>query len=311
MGFTLTTGKQFVAQQITRPPFVVDELVPAQALTILYGPPSVGKSTMLWTMADAVCQGIPFLGNFPTSKGTSLLVNADMPEAILQDRFNKGGYEPLFDLANFPNHFNITKLQVDEPLEWAKLQAAATAYTLVMIDNLSTITNGMSVKEDWVPGLVVSALRSLFPTQAIVLLHHSRKQVMTPHGPLPPHREDDLGSQFWKAMCQSELQLFLKRGDMAHLRVVKSQVSGLGLDDGIDVFVDSNGCVVSAWTENDAKQKAQALLTAEQTLLRLDPSYRNKKLTGAGGRYELLAAHLNTKPSTLRRWISRSQYQML
>jgi hypothetical protein len=177
-----------------------------------------------------------------------------------------------------------------------------------MIDSLGTITNGLSLKDDWVPGLTVAALRTLFPAQAIILLHHSRKQTMGQFGPIAPHREDALGSNLWMAMVQSELQMYLKGNHLAHLQIAKSQVAPEG--DGDDVYVDDAGCRVLPYLPNDEAQWLMRLARAEQSAVALDPGYTKKSLAD---RYVVLGTLLSpaTSDRTVRRWVKRTQYQMI
>lgn len=306
--YRLQSGKRFIRTIRPGAAFYIDQLVPAAGITLVFGPPSCGKSTLLWTMAEAMWTKQKFLGKFPTHKARTLFLNVDMPGDALWRRFNGAKYEPRFWICDFSNHFNITTLQATNPGVFQALQATAHRFQVVMIDSLSTITTGLSLRDDWVPGLTISALRSLFPTQAIVLLHHSRKQTIGQFGPVPPHREDALGSQFWMAMVQSEMQMYLKGDHLAHLRLVKSQVATLG--DGDDVYVDDAGCRVLPYSASSAAQWLTRLAGAEQHAIALDPTYKNRGLVE---RYELMGKLLSPAASgkTIQRWVKRSGYVML
>lgn len=292
----------------TKPSFVIDQLVPSTGVTLIFGPPSSGKSTLLWTMADAMRRGKPFLGKYKTTKALTLLLNIDTPGAVMWSRMHAAGYEPDFDICDFANHLNITTLRGEAPEIYAALQKRARRYQVIMVDTLSTITNGLSLKDDWVPGVTISALRSLFPTQAIIVLHHSRKQSMGQFGPIPPHREDALGSNLWMAMVQSELQMYLKGDHLAHLRIAKSQVAPEA--EGDDVYVDETGCRVLPYLPHDNTQWLQRLSRAEQSAVSIDPLYKTKPIME---RYLILGTLLSPTCSaaTVRRWIKRSQYKMV
>ena len=294
---------------IVGPPFIIEQLVPARGITLVFGPPSCGKSTLLWSMSESIRKGEKFLGKYPTTKALTLLLNLDMPAFGLRDRFTKGNYEPRFHICDFPNHINIAKLAEVDPATHSALKMRARRYQVVMIDSLSTITNGLSLKDDWVPGVTIGALRELFPSQAIILLHHSRKQTMGQFGLVAPHREDALGSNLWMAMVQSELQMFLKGNQLSHLRVVKSQVAAMD-DEGDDVFVDDVGCRVMPYLPNDMNQWLLRLSRAEQSAVAMDPSYLKKTLAE---RYVIIGTILSPPASdrTVRRWVQRTQYQMM
>ena len=292
----------------TKPSFVIDQLVPSTGITLIFGPPSCGKSTMLWTMADAIRRGKPFLGKYKTTKSLTLLLNIDTPGSVIWSRMHAAGYEPDFDICDFANHFDITALHATAPDVYAALKHRARRYQVIMIDTLSTITTGLSLKEDWVPGMTVSALRGLFPNHAIIVLHHSRKQSMGQFGPLPPHREDALGSNLWMAMVQSELQMYLKGDHLAHLRIAKSQVAPEA--EGDDVYVYETGCRILPYLPQDSTQWLQRLFRGEQAASSLDATYKTKPLME---RYTILGTLLSPVCSgaTVRRWVKRSQYKMI
>jgi len=282
--------------------------VPAGGVTMIFGPPSCGKSTLLWTMADEIYRGGMFLGTYQTKKGKVLFVNVDMPAFSIAGRMNNAKYVPLFDICDFPNHFNITQLKEKDPIEYSNLQRLGIDYQVIMIDALSNITTGLSMKDDWVPGLVISTLRELFPTQSVVLLHHSRKQVMSPFGPVAPHREDALGSNFWMSMVQSQIQMSLRGKHLAHLELTKSQV--VELEDGIDLYVDDTGCAVSLYTTTNNSQWQAALARAEQSALAMNPLYKSKSVRDR----QAIIGTLLTPPcgyKTVQRWISRTAYKMI
>jgi RecA-family ATPase len=306
--FTIETGKDFYAAKRVGPPFIVQGLVPAEGITMLFGPPSCGKTTMLWTMADDIQQGRKFLGKYATTKAETLFLNVDMPAYEVWNRMHLGNYQPEFSICDFPNHFNVTTLQIQEPGEYARLQQEAQAFQVIMIDCLADITSGLSLKDDWVPGLTIAALRALFPTQSIIVLHHSRKQTMGQFGPVPPHREDALGSNLWMAMVQSQLQLYTKGNFLSHLRVTKSQIAAM--EEGDDVYVDDVGCRVELYTENDESMMLKKLARAEQSAIAMDPSYKGKLKTE---KYTILGSLMSPAVSdkTITRWISRAQYQMV
>jgi RecA-family ATPase len=69
---------------LPQPPqrWVIDQLVPAQALVVLWGPAKEGKTTLALQAGCAVTQGTPFLG-YDTQRGPVLLVQVDTPRPEL------------------------------------------------------------------------------------------------------------------------------------------------------------------------------------------------------------------------------------
>jgi energy-coupling factor transporter ATP-binding protein EcfA2 len=307
------TAKQVAELDVPPTPYFVEDLVPRDGITLLHGPPGVGKSTLLWTMAEDMARGRMFLGEFKTKRAMSLYVNIDMPITGVTTRWKDGKYTPRSPcFYNMPVAFNITKLKEVDPQEWQKLHDFAKRFKIVMIDSLSRITMGMSMKDDWVPIITYEAIKELFPTQAVVLIHHSRKQQVNPqtHQPMSPSREDALGSQFWMAGAQSEIQFYMKPNNLGYLRLVKSQVFGRSIDDGVDCFVNEKGCRVETWDETDNQNKLNQLAQAEQVLAKLNPGYPAPKLKKTK-RYDMIGQVIGISRRTVQDWIKRVGYKWM
>jgi AAA domain-containing protein len=310
--FEWYTGEEFSKLPPISDPWAIKELVPLGALTMLFGPPGIGKSAMAWTMGEAIQTGTDFLSDpaFPTTKGNVLLLCADMPKHWVGNRFAEANYTAPFNLGFTGGHFNVVDAKNLNLPMYQEIKQAAAGCSTVLIDSLMAVISGLSVKDDEVPSIVISALRDLFPTQAIVLLHHGRKQSFQGGAPIPPSVEDALGSQFWRSSCQSQLQLYCKPGDMSYFRVAKSQVSARRPDDGVDVYVDEKGCKVIPWTEHQNNTTLATLRTADAWLIANDPAYGPAQLTGSVGKYVKLAAHLGVKEPTIRSWLGKTKFKL-
>ena len=306
--FEIKSPKAFIDTAYPKPPFYVDGLVPSEGITLIFGPPSVGKTTLLWTMAKAMREQQKFLGEYDTRKALTLLINLDMRAFQVHTRLTAAKERPGFWPCNFDGPINITSFKASHPMWWDRLHRQARRFQVIMIDSLSTLIMGLSLKDDWVPGIVVGALRELFPHQAIILLHHSRKQQMGPHGPLPPHHEDALGSNLWKALVQSEIQMYDKGNRVAHVELVKSQCAAL--DPGLDVYVDEVGAKVIPYTANLNNIWLQKLSQAETIAQQLDPLYKTKPRMD---RYTIMGKMVSPVMTarTIRLWVTRTKYQMI
>ena len=314
----LIKGEDLLSKPLTRPVFVVDPIVPGEGITMLYGPPKVGKSTMLWTMGDAIETGGQFL-ELPTTQYKCIYMNFDLPEFDLQARWKKGGYSgSKMDFWNlFPAALDITQLRTQHPRVFDKIQEVTAPYHVVMIDCLYRIMLGRKLTDDEVPGLATEQLSNLFPHKSVILLHHARKQTIGQHGPVPPSSEDFLGSQLWFAAVQSQLQIYRKNADMSHFR---SNGQHVGVwDDGLDIFVDDTGCEVTLYNVHKQAREYQELSKAEVQLSGADPNYIGYP---TGKRKELIANVLRSAGHkialdpqsavrTIDRWIKRSGYRLI
>lgn len=67
----------------------IDSLIPEGAICILAGDTGVGKSWVLFHLAQAVAAGLPFLGHFEVKQGSVLYLDAESSENLLRRRFGK------------------------------------------------------------------------------------------------------------------------------------------------------------------------------------------------------------------------------
>ena len=68
--------------------WVVKDVIPAQALTMIAGPAGSGKSTVTLLLAHSVAQGVPFLGH-ETIQTPVLIVDRENGAAIYKERFER------------------------------------------------------------------------------------------------------------------------------------------------------------------------------------------------------------------------------
>jgi putative DNA primase/helicase len=66
--------------------FLIEGLVPAGTVTLLYGKDKLGKTLLAMEMAKAIQAGIPFLGHFPVTQGSGMYLFMDDPAGLTYDR---------------------------------------------------------------------------------------------------------------------------------------------------------------------------------------------------------------------------------
>jgi len=152
--------------------FVVDKLIPENALILFYAKGGSGKSTLATQIATAVTVGLSFMG-LVTLKRPVVIIDFENPLAVLRKRINAvSGAENVFFWTG-----NNTPPQLNKK-EWLELKDLVTTLEnpLIIIDTLSSACSGLDILNngDFSPVMQrLVELRNLGAT--IVLLHHTPK----------------------------------------------------------------------------------------------------------------------------------------
>ena len=171
---------------LPQPPqrWVIDQLVPAQALVVLWGPAKEGKTTLALQAGCAVTQGTPFLG-YDTQRGPVLLVQVDTPRPELTQiliRLSQHGLamEGLFlpDPEQLEVHKPMNVLDKDT-FFYLQTLVKLVQPSLVIVDCFRELGSFKeNVSEEQRP--ITNALRAMtsnHPTNpcACLLIHHTTK----------------------------------------------------------------------------------------------------------------------------------------
>ena len=89
----IISAEALAAEPIEEESFVLDPYIPDASVTILYGKPGVGKTSFVWTLADAMKNDEEFLG-CQTVQGDVLFISLDMSKKLVQRRINLTGFKP-------------------------------------------------------------------------------------------------------------------------------------------------------------------------------------------------------------------------
>lgn len=152
--------------------YLVDKLIPEQAVILFYAKGGAGKSTLATQIAGAVVKGLPFMG-LPTVKRPVVIIDFENPNAVLKKRIKAvpGSNQVYFWTgSNSPPQLNKN--------DWIILKDMAMTLDnpLIFIDTLSSATSGLDILSNGDYAKVMSKileLRNLGAT--IVLLHHTPK----------------------------------------------------------------------------------------------------------------------------------------
>ena len=158
--------------------FVCEPLAPSGGIVLLHGPSESGKTQLAMTFAKAVLEGGTFMNQFPCRPGRVLLVEADTPILLIQERLRKlpllmEAKQRFCVLADESKSFNILSQSVSPDPEMVRAQAFAP--DVVIFDSLRDM-HGLDENSSMAPRLVYGAIRRLFATQTLVVVAHDRKK---------------------------------------------------------------------------------------------------------------------------------------
>lgn len=167
-------GKYF-----TDPKFAVDRII-VEGLTILAGPPKLGKSWLMLQIALAVVGGSRGLGMFDTTPGEVLYYALEDTQRRLKSRLMKLR-RSWPDMETKGLHFNTEAKQIGLGFE-AELRAFLREHPntrLIIVDTLQRVQpqrsrNANAYSEDYKDIRALKAIADEFSV-AIVAVHHTRK----------------------------------------------------------------------------------------------------------------------------------------
>lgn len=197
---------------LPQPPqrWVIDQLVPAQALVVLWGPAKEGKTTLALQAGCAVTQGTPFLG-YETQRGPVLLVQVDTPRPELTQiliRLSQHGlameglYLPDPDQLEVHKPMNILD---KDTFFYLQTLVALVQPSLVIVDCFRELGSFKeNVSEEQRP--IVNAIRSCTTNHpkhpcACILIHHTAK--LTGRESTPNAKDAGRGSSYLSGAVDS------------------------------------------------------------------------------------------------------------
>jgi len=165
------------------PPWLIDTVLPARSLSMMFGKENTGKSFVALDMAGCVAGGLTWLGGFPVEPGPVIYITAEglghlgyRFEAWLKARLD--GQLPLF----FPLYFIPQALHLNTKDGFRRLALALERLSfarpvLVIIDTLHSCTAGMDENSAQDVGEFLKVCEWLRQTvgAAVLTIHHSRK----------------------------------------------------------------------------------------------------------------------------------------
>ena len=239
---------QNLGSTIVAPDFIWEGLIPEKSkMVLLHGPGGSGKSSLIWSLFNAVEQGKPFLG-LNTKATKTLIISTDMSIFELFLRW-RSGFKPSFTMAVQPP-FDL----IDPTFVNSKTYTEIKAYVkdngigLIGIDTIGKVHARDGNKEDTVAE-VYNRLQNWFPDITTVGNFHNKKSLRDDKGNAIVTEDDFKGNRKWvdDAVVQLGMKTVNKSAFHSRLSHYKSQVAAL--IDPIDIFINSRG-EAELWNDN-------------------------------------------------------------
>lgn len=289
MAWTFYEPGEFHDADFPEPLWLAEPIIPYRGVAMLHGPKTAGKTQLAVTLAVAVLHGESFLGEFPCRQGGVVLVEADMPRKLLQERL-RGCPESRGLVVLYNDPFDVAQEAVRRPYP-SELEAARdTNPALVIVDSLRK-TSRLDEQDSSTPSTVYGAWRTLFPTATILILHHDRKKPTNPKAAL--HAEEAArGTGAWLDDADAGMRLSRARGGQpgehfAWLTFTKQRAEEI---EPIHLKMAENTLLMGRTTMTARQQLRAALLqNAKMTREEARKFLLDKRLCGRTMAYRLVA----------------------
>lgn len=172
----------------------------------MFGPPSAGKSLWMMSVAKALANGDMLFGTFRCAKSRVLVVQADMPVAMVQERAQMApdGSDDILMWLTENRQLDILSAHRTHAAEVAEIRAFDPQ--VVFVDTLRK-THTLDENDSSAPDRVYGAWRALFPNTTFIFLHHTRKAPSQPSDPGVTIREAFRGSLAWAASADTIISI--------------------------------------------------------------------------------------------------------
>jgi hypothetical protein len=181
-GMSPLTADQLLELKLEPLEYNLAPCIPAKALVMIYGPRGIGKTYVALGIACAVAAGATFLTWQAPKPRKVLVIDGEMPGALLQQRFADTIVNGGYDIP--PDNFRLlaADLEPDGLPDLAspnmqRFYANAIADAeLIIVDNLTTICRSLRENEADSWGPVQSwALQQRREGRAVMFVHHAGK----------------------------------------------------------------------------------------------------------------------------------------
>lgn len=211
----ILTGKEYLALPRDANTWLIEPLLPAGGVGIVYGDPKVGKSFAVLQLALALLEGKDWMG-FPVQKARTVYIQLDTPRSLWADRLEKllaAGFDGIQDLLladrETLNTWPFDILRNDHQ-DLLKTYLTPLKPDLVVIDTLRESHSAEENDSTAMKEVISSLVASTHPA-SLLLVHHSKKPQPDREGQFVPDLINDLRGGYVAGAMDAILK-FSKRG---------------------------------------------------------------------------------------------------
>lgn len=205
----LHTSRALCALELPSIETIIDPWLPAASISLVFGPPSAGKSLWMMSVAQALANGATLFDAYACKKSRVLVVQADMPVGMVQERLqlNPNPSDDILMWLTENRQLDILTAHRTHAAEVAAIREFAPQ--VVFVDTLRK-THTLDENDSAAPDKVYGAWRMLIPDAAFVFQHHARKVPQSADG-ATSMREAFRGSIAWAASADTLISIARRR----------------------------------------------------------------------------------------------------
>jgi RecA-family ATPase len=173
----------YIQQEVPRPPFYIDELLPQEGSMLIYGDPKVKKSWLVESMGYAIATGTEWLG-FHTNQARFLLNQFEISSYAYHNRLRlMGRHFTVEPNMFFENTHTLMYLDDDRTFNtfMAEIRESGVTPQIVAMDCLSACFGGDENDGEQMASFIqrMSTIKDEFHC-SIIIVHHANKNQLNP-----------------------------------------------------------------------------------------------------------------------------------
>lgn len=181
-GLKCLNGEEFLKANFPPREIILEPLLPAKGLAMIYAPRGIGKTWVALGVAHAIASGSAFLRWNATTPRRVLYIDGEMPAALLQTRYAaivaaSGADAPAENFRIVAADFQPDGLpDLADPDAQRFYDFVIANADVIIVDNLSTIARGLRENEaDSFAPVQGWLLRQRADGRSVISVHHAGK----------------------------------------------------------------------------------------------------------------------------------------